>query len=1053
MNLSLQEIELLLQEKNLNQVAHDLLNNHAISAIDMDTTYRKDVWIMSATVKDQKQYEQVHVAVEKEDHSVSSFHCSCKSFQTTKEICEHCGCVILHFFQNYLTETSSQPAIENIAIATLLANYHEKTNLQTSIFLKNQQALLIPILTISNDKVEFTLLLKLNKEHLIKDIPSWIHDVEIHTIRNYGNDKNFIHHPLNFHIQSRELLQFLLEHKTQFQYSKKATSTTFSTITLTSPTLIDQFFSFMKDRHILYYVDKKMFRKIAFKQQKPNRAIEITHVDQTYQIKLQTPYLCWSGKQYAYFFDYYQIYYVKHQHFPDCLQILDLLKEPLFITYKQLQELSQELLIHLNHYMEIQGWHVLDVENVPITYEMYIDIHKKHLKIHILQNVNQQSYQLLKEDETSFYRNIEVEQNILQKLTEYISYTDRKHGFMYIEKEGLIYRFLKQGIYEFQTLCRIFTNEKFYQLNRKLHYKIGVQYHHNLLNLSLENSIFSLSEWHDILQAYQQKKQYYRLKDGNFLSLEEEQVQQEIKQLKRMLPIPAMKQDSTIQIPLASFIYLMQQNPNLQLDKECQQYIDEIQKENQAPYVIYPSKQYTLRNYQKDGIAWLHHLTKLQCGGILADDMGLGKTVQVIAYLQNEQLRNHSIKTCIVCPSSLLYNWEKEFQKFSTNIKVTLLHGEKQKRTKILKDIESYDVLITSYEFLKREISTMEKISFTYCFLDEAHYIKNHSSKNAIACKQIQAKHRFALTGTPIENYLSELWSIFDFVMPSYLYDYATFKKYYEIPIVKYQDQELLEELRYKCSPFLLRRLKKEVLKELPSKIEHTIFLEFNQDMKALYDTNVAAAKQQLLPLENENLTTMHILALLNNLRIFCCHPPLLYDDVKAPFVKLEACLELIETCIHAKKKILLFSQFTSVFSYIEQELNHRQISYFTLKGSTPKHLRQEMVEAFQNDDTPIFLISLKAGGVGLNLTKAEVVIHFDIWWNVMLQNQATDRAYRIGQKKDVQVYHFIMKDTIEEKMLELQKKKLDLYHSIMDDGSQSLKTLTKQELLELFDV
>jgi len=363
-------------------------------------------------------------------------------------------------------------------------------------------------------------------------------------------------------------------------------------------------------------------------------------------------------------------------------------------------------------------------------------------------------------------------------------------------------------------------------------------------------------------------------------------------------------------------------------------------------------------------------------------------------------------------------------------------------------------VVITSYDLLKRDLELYQKQTFDYEIIDEAQYIKNHNTQNAKAVKSISAKVRFALTGTPIENTLAELWSIFDYLMPGYLYRYSRFRRLFEQPIVKDGDANALSELKKLTSPFILRRLKRDVLKELPEKTETVLYASLAEEQRTLYTANLASMHQELsLQLENrgESKSRMMVLAMLTRLRQICCDPSLVYENYKEKSAKLDLCIELIENSIESGHKLLVFSQFTSMLSLLEKQLKHKKIPYYLLEGSTKKEDRIALVNAFNTDETPVFLISLKAGGTGLNLTGADIVIHYDPWWNLSAQNQATDRAHRIGQKKNVQIYKLIAKNTVEEKILALASKKQALADHVLPDENTLLSRMTKEELLNLF--
>ena len=363
---------------------------------------------------------------------------------------------------------------------------------------------------------------------------------------------------------------------------------------------------------------------------------------------------------------------------------------------------------------------------------------------------------------------------------------------------------------------------------------------------------------------------------------------------------------------------------------------------------------------------------------------------------------------------------------------------------------------MTSYDLLKRDIPLYEHKEFRYQILDEAQYIKNHATQNARAVKAVHSRQRFALTGTPIENRLSELWSIFDYLMPGFLYSYSRFRERLEVPIVKNGDSAALERLSRMTSPFILRRLKKDVLKELPEKTETVLYSTMEEEQRKVYAANVVLARQKL----SEDISSkqagdgeknkMAVLALLTRLRQICCDPGLCYENYSGGSAKLEGCMELLKEAAAAGHKVLLFSQFTSMLAILEERLKKEGLRFFTLQGSTPKEKRAAMVDSFNTDETNVFLISLKAGGTGLNLTGADVVIHYDPWWNLSAQNQATDRAHRIGQKNSVQVYKLIAKDTIEEKIQQLQESKKELADAVIRQGDGVITSLTPEQLLDM---
>ena len=480
-----------------------------------------------------------------------------------------------------------------------------------------------------------------------------------------------------------------------------------------------------------------------------------------------------------------------------------------------------------------------------------------------------------------------------------------------------------------------------------------------------------------------------------------------------------------------------------------------------SDYPVPESLRGVLREYQRVGYCWLKTLDSYGFGGILADDMGLGKTIQIITLLKDAYGTGERQPSLIICPASLVYNWEHEIGRFAPDLRVLSIVGNGPEREARLESVreqlsggtgDGCQVLVTSYDLLKRDIRFYEDIHFRYQVIDEAQYIKNAATQSAKAVKAIDVRTRFALTGTPVENRLSEIWSIFDYLMPGFLFASQYFKKEFENPIVRDGDEDALIRLRRIIGPFVLRRVKKDVLKELPDKLEQVVYSNFEGEQKKLYAANAVKLKEKL---ESGGFAEtgdgrLQILAELMRLRQLCCDPRLCYENYKSESAKLETCMDLVRRGISGEHKILLFSQFTSMLELIERRLIKEGVASHKLTGATSKEERIRMVGEFQRDDVPVFLISLKAGGTGLNLTAADIVIHYDPWWNVAAQNQATDRTHRIGQEKQVTVYKLITRNTIEENILKLQESKQYLADQIVTEGTVSFGSLTKEDILNI---
>ncbi|MCB1111352.1 MAG: DEAD/DEAH box helicase [Chlamydiia bacterium] len=460
-----------------------------------------------------------------------------------------------------------------------------------------------------------------------------------------------------------------------------------------------------------------------------------------------------------------------------------------------------------------------------------------------------------------------------------------------------------------------------------------------------------------------------------------------------------------------------------------------------------------LRSYQTEGVQWLERLRQMHLNGILADDMGLGKTLQAIAVITQDKIDNPKNVSLIVCPTSLVYNWKEEFHKFNPKLKTLIIDGTPTQRKRLVESIDKYDVVITSYSLLQKDIENYQNTVFGYAVLDEAQHIKNRGTRNAKSVKIIQAQHRLILTGTPIENSLDEMWSLFDFLMPGLLSSYDRFvEKYIRSPS---QDKTAnLENLRKKVQPFILRRMKKDVLEDLPPVSEITYHCHLSDTQRELYSSYAKSAREELSQLvekEGFDKVQIHVLATLTRLKQICCHPAIFAKENPeiGDSAKYEMLMELLQTLIEGKHKTVIFSQYTKMLQIIKQDLLRQGITFEYLDGSTKDRL--EIVKRFNDDpSTPIFLVSLKAGGVGLNLTGADTVIHFDLWWNPAVENQATDRVHRIGQKQAVSSYKLVTLNTIEEKIVELQERKRGLVKKIVSCDEEVISKLTWEEVLEL---
>lgn len=562
------------------------------------------------------------------------------------------------------------------------------------------------------------------------------------------------------------------------------------------------------------------------------------------------------------------------------------------------------------------------------------------------------------------------------------------------------------------------------------------------LGASLNIEGIDNNEYINIYESYKNKYKYHLMPDGSYIDLKNN----DLEKIFQLIDVLGIYSDfQKIKIPNNKAIFL---GKLLEDEKDVfingKKYVDNvIKKYNKLNKdVKVPNNlKAKLRDYQVEGFEFFSTLSNYNFGGILADEMGLGKTVQTLAFLLSQKDK----KSIVITPTSLIFNWKSEFEKFTPDIKLGIVYGNKTQREEILKNYNDYDVILTSYGTYKNDIEKYQNINFDYCIIDEAQNIKNPDSIITKSVKNVNANVKFALTGTPLENNLMELWSIFDFVMPGYLYNKKKFESIFA------NNEKNYYQLKSLIKPFMLRRTKKEVINELPDKIEQKFYVELEKEHKRAYKSFVNLIKRKILENNEDNMTVFSYLTKLRQLSIA---PELIVKNYKGKNSKLEILINLIKQ--ESNRKILVFSQFTKVLKIIEKRLKEENISYSYLDGKTDAKDRIKLVEEFNNSETKrVFLISLKAGGTGLNLTSASIVIHFDPWFNPASEDQASDRAHRIGQKNVVDVIKLISKDTVEEQVVAMQDYKKELIEDIINsnlESSSSLKKLSREEIISLFE-
>lgn len=707
--------------------------------------------------------------------------------------------------------------------------------------------------------------------------------------------------------------------------------------------------------------------------------------------------------------------------------------------------------------------HIIQAPLAPV---VYLDQYNKGISARVIFNYG--TYQVnpcAKEDSAALpnqfvLRDMDKEQPVLDYF--YQSGFFVEDDLFCLLDKGDIYQFVFERLPELQQLAEVYYSEAFKKVTVKRQINITgrISLVDDLLEISLDTSELDYEELRGVLEAFRRKKKFFRLKDGAILPLNDNPDLDRLALLvDRMDLSPKDLEDGTIRLPKYRAMYLdslLQEAEGTLLEKaqSFENFIDNLTAMKNQSYEVPQSLQPVLRDYQKAGYQWLKVLSHSGLGGILADDMGLGKTLQVLALVLSEK-DTRKAPALVIAPTSLVYNWVLEARKFTPELKVVAISGPLLQRQSLWQEIENADLVVTSYPLIRRDIEAYQNHAFSYCFIDEAQHVKNHFTQSARAIRKIAAQNRFALTGTPMENSLMELWAIFDFIMPSYLFTQQKFQERFVKPILSEGDQEAGEDLRRHISPFILRRMKRDVLKELPQKIETTMTCDLTDIQRDIYLAILTQARQEIDRNIRENgyeKSHIQILAALTRLRQVCCHPLSFLENYDGGSGKLNLLEELMEEALGSGHRILLFSQFTSMLDIIEKELKKKEISYFYLSGKTPATERSAIVSRFNDGEGQVFLLSLKAGGTGLTLTGADTVIHYDPWWNPAVEEQATDRAYRIGQDKVVQVFRLITRNTIEEKIQLMQEKKREMIDMVIKPGETMLHKMTKEEIRELFE-
>jgi SNF2 family DNA or RNA helicase len=972
------------------------------------------------------------------------------------------------------------------------------------IYKKESLVELEPHVTLNRDKLSLSFNITSGQNghsYVLRDIIELIRAIDENEIVSYGKHLEFTHDLSAFSDSSKRIIRFLKNYfrsrNSQSDYNPYAYAKGHSKQIELVGNEIDDFFS---------SVDRITFLNTDFRARyNEERPVEIVPVFPPIDLHIEkTPSgIIFESSAFTMFEGYSNIYFERRRKIHsiprvDCEQVIPFLKflsarrteNELFIADKDLPVFSEGLYPVLSEYFNVSSDGFYPEKYTPDSpeFKIYIDMpdsvtitcditstySKKDTEeetFHIFKSSDNNVLQ--NNNESNIRRNFVAENHLARAASPYFDSIDAQKGLLILSvsetDDDRLYSFIVNDIPSLDRLGDVYLSDaiKKITITGAPKVSLGVSVVADLLELSIVPTDISPKELDEILSRYERKKKYYRLKNGDILDLSDKEMDL-LFSLKEGLGLSSddiLSGHASIPKYRALFLNDLAEKSSayseahLAKSRDFKEIVDSFATMEDKLYSVPASLENVLRDYQKTGFLWLRTLKHNGFGGILADDMGLGKTLQILALLlslKEEAVSNGQKPRCslIVCPASLVYNWQHEIRRFTPSLNCELAVGIKPERERVTAEIdqEKTDVIITSYDLLRRDISLYKYLRFDCMIIDEAQFIKNPGTQIAKAVKSVNASFKAALTGTPIENRLSELWSIFDYCMPGYLFNYKHFRDNIEVPAVIDGDDAAMTRLKHMIAPFVLRRLKKDVLKDLPDKLEENLYAPMTKEQSELYRAHIQRVKLMVDSKSDEDFKRDRIMILseLTRLRQICCDPALIYEGYSGGSAKADLCLEMIKSAAESGHKVLLFSQFTSMLERIVALLKKENIPHYLLTGQTKKEDRIQLVDAFQEDDTPVFCISLKAGGTGLNLTAADIVIHYDHWWNVAVENQATDRAHRIGQKNVVTVYRLIMQNTIEERIILLQNKKKELADQLLNTESLSAPTLSKEEILEL---
>ncbi len=1011
-----------------------------------------DIYLAKAQVKGGQTYT-AEVELDLAEQTIYSCSCTCPRYKET-DFCKHIAAVLFYLTKRvpdvHLSQKVAQPPQKpNYRDGSrFVQTWLEQTQTDKPTESYHIQPQIEQFHDMSYPAIRLTI--GQSKMYVVKNVRELTENVLHETTVSYGKSLTVNHRLENFDERSRKLLLLAMDEclaRKNYGYTPSYGSR--PDYLVLNGMSFDRFFDIYQDTSIPCTMLKT---ELTLTCQDPIVHFQVQKEEDGALLTMTTPPTRYFGTANI-------LYAVQENRLLRCsdvfirqiFPIIQLAKEPVFFREQHLSTLSGEILPVLEKQTDLQ-----DPEGIMEAYRpeacvpcYYFDWDESMGITAELRFRYGEKIITAKEGE-GIQRDLAAENRATQLLKQRLT---ENATFLSLSAEERVLTFLTEYAVAFQQTGEVYLSERLQrkQIQPKTIPTVGVSVAEGILTLELDTGKFPAEELDALYGSLLKKKKYHRLSDGRFLALDGSGYET-LAQAAHMLQLTGKELGGgQIRMPAFRGLYLQellgeQNNVVFRRDDRYRSLIRAFKTVAESEYPLPSDMDSVLRPYQTTGFRWLKTLETHGFGGLLADEMGLGKTIQMIAYLLTVPKSYTGRTNLVVCPTSLILNWGEEFKRFAPSLGVELIMGTAAERAKQRENAMDADIWVTSYDLLKRDIEEYEDLHFYSCILDEGQNIKNQSTLASKSVKRIDCTVRFVMTGTPIENRLSELWNLFDFLMPGYLFSHNAFVTKLEKPIVKSGDSTAMEQLRRLVKPFILRRLKSDVLKELPDKLEFHRRIPLAEKERMVYQAAARKALNSAVAASDK----IQILALLTQLRQLCCDPGLCFENYDGETSKLDACMELCETAVESGHQILLFSQFTSMLERIRMRLDEREITNQTLTGAVSKEKRAQMVKAFQEGGASVFLISLKAGGTGLNLTNADVVIHYDPWWNLSAQNQATDRAHRIGQKNCVQVYKLIAQGTLEEKIIELQEKKAALADLL--SGDDMLEPLSKEELLALLE-